>query len=235
MEQYHPGLKHVPQPLWHRVWLDAYPCDVPSSIPYPSVPVSALLEMAARRFPDRPACTLYGKSLSYARMSRQAHRLAHSLAALGARPGRHVAMLLPNIPEYIVALQATWLTGATAVQLSPLMVPGEINKWLDGTGCHIAVTLDLLAPSVLGALGQGPLEHVIVASLARRVGSWKGWLYRIERLRRNGPFGLRQSPRLHPFDQLLKKGRPSGARKSCRKRTLPSWRPPAARLRLPRR
>src|SRR5438067_11351085 len=103
------------EPFWHRVWLDNYPCDVPSSIPYPSVPVSTLLEMAARRFPDRPGCTLYGNAISYARMARQAQRLARSLAALGARPGRHVAMLLPNIPEYIVALQAPWLTGATAL------------------------------------------------------------------------------------------------------------------------
>jgi long-chain acyl-CoA synthetase len=205
VERYGPQLAHVPQPLWHRVWLDAYPCDVPSSIPYPSVPVSALLEMAARRFPDRPCCSLYGKPLSYARVSRQAHRLAQSLAAMGARPGRHVAMLLPNIPEYIVALQATWLTGATALQLSPLMVPAEINKWLLGTGCHIAITLDLLAPALLGALEEGPLEHLVVASLARQVGSWKGWLYRVERLRRNGPFTLRQSGRVHSFDHLLRK------------------------------
>jgi long-chain acyl-CoA synthetase len=139
-------------------------------------------------------------------MSRQAHRLARSLAALGARPGRHVAMLLPNIPEYIVALQATWLTGATALQLSPLMVAEEVSKWLEATGCHIAITLDLLAPTVLGALEHGPLEHMIVASLARRVGSWRGWLYRVERLRRNGPFTLRETNRLHHFDHFLRSG-----------------------------
>ena len=127
------------------------------------------------------------------RLSRQAHRLAHSLAALGAGPGRRVAMLLPNIPEYIIALQATWLTGATALQLSPLMVAEEISKWLEATDCHIVVTLDLLAPRCWAPCSTGPLEHVIVASLADRVGPWKGWLYRIERLRRNGPFSLREN------------------------------------------
>jgi long-chain acyl-CoA synthetase len=198
--------QEFPEPLWQRVWLDNYPCDVPSSIPYPAIPVSTLMEMAARRFPDRPACTLYGKSITYSKLSRQAQRFAQSLSALGARPGRSVAMLLPNIPEYIVALQATWLTGATALQLSPLMVKEEIAKWLEATDCHIIVTLDLLAPAVMDSLRNGPLDHVILASLAHKVGAWRGWLYRIERLRRNGPFSLRENAQVHAFDHCLRNG-----------------------------
>src|SRR5262249_39124677 len=108
-------------PNWQRAWLDAYPCDTPSSVPYPPARLSALLEHAARRFPERTACTLYGETLTYADLDDQARRLAKSLHALGARKGRFVGLLLPNIPEYLVALQATWLTGATALQLSPLM------------------------------------------------------------------------------------------------------------------
>ena len=108
---------------------------------------------AARRFPDRPACTLYGRPTTYARLDDQARRLARSLIELGAGPGRHVGLLLPNIPEYLVALQAVWLTGATALQLSPLMVAEEVGHWLEATGCHIVVTLDLLAPAVIGLAG----------------------------------------------------------------------------------
>lgn len=193
-------------PLWHRVWLDAYPCDVPSSIPYPCVPVSALLDMAARRFPDRAGCTLYGRAVTFSKLYRQSHRLARTLAALGAGPGRRVAMLLPNIPEYIVALHATWLTGATALQLSPLMVPEEVGKWLEATGCHIAVTLDLLAPTLMPSLERGPLEHLIVASLAGRVGPWRGWLYRVERIRRNGVFTLRDNGHVHSFEHSVRRG-----------------------------
>ncbi len=198
------GPSRPAEPLWHRTWLDAYPCDVPSSIPYPRVPVSTLLEMSAKRFPYRAACTIFGHSLSFAKLSEQSHRLARSLAALGAKPGRRVGMLLPNIPEYIAALQATWLTGATALQLSPLMVAEEISKWLEATDCHIIFTLDLLAPLVMPSLEKGPLEHIIVASLADRVTPWKGWLYRIERLRRNGPFSLRENENIHYYDHFLR-------------------------------
>jgi len=67
-------------------------------------------------------------------------------------------------------------------------------------------TLDLLAPSVLGSLHSGPLEHVVVASLARKISPVRGWLYRIERLRRNGPFALRENDHVHYFDHLVRHG-----------------------------
>jgi long-chain acyl-CoA synthetase len=160
--------------------------------------------MAAWRYPNRVGCTLYGRGYTFSQLNRQAHRFARALAALGAGPGRRVAMLLPNIPEYIIALQATWLTGATALQLSPLMVGEEIAKWLEMTDCHLAVTLDLLAPLVMESLRKGPLAHVVLASLARKVGTWRGLLYRVERVRRNGPFRLRANGSLHLFDRFLR-------------------------------
>ncbi len=198
------GPIHSPVPLWQRAWLDAYPCDVPSSLAYPNMPVSGLLEATARQYPDRTGCTIFAKSLTYAQLAEQAHRLARSLADLGAGPGRRVGMLLPNIPEYIVALQAAWLTGATVLQLSPLMVAEEVEKWLRATDCRILVTLDLLAPTVMGALEEGPLEHLVVASLAERMAPWKGWLYRVERVRRHGPLRLRDNAHVHRFDHLVR-------------------------------
>jgi len=176
---------------------------MPSSVPYPRIPLSGLLERAARRVPDRPACTLYGRETTFAQLDEQARRLARALADRGARPGRHVAVLLPNIPEYLLTLQAIWLTGATALQLSPLMVAEEVGHWLEATGCHIVVTLDLLAPAVMGALERGPLEHVILTSLARRMAMWRSMLYRIERLRRSGYLRLPHDARRHHFEDLL--------------------------------
>jgi long-chain acyl-CoA synthetase len=191
-------------PLWQRAWLDAYPVNVPSSLPYPNFPVSGLLESAAQRFPGRAACSLYHKTHSYPEIADKARRLARSLADLGAGPGKRVGMLLPNIPEYIIALQAAWLTGATVLQLSPLMVGEELAKWLRTTDCHIVVTLDLLAPNLERALEQGPLEHIVVATLAPKMATWQGWLYHVERVRRHGPLRLIDNARVHPFDQLVR-------------------------------
>jgi long-chain acyl-CoA synthetase len=193
----------VGPPDWRQVWLDSYPCDVPSTIPYPRAPLTALLETAARRFPDRPACTLYGQHTTFAQLNDVSRRLARALADLGARPGRHVGLLLPNIPEYLAALQAVWLSGATALQLSPLMVAEEVGHWLEATGCTIVVTLDLLAPAVVGALKRGPLEHLVLTSLVRRMAMWRGMLYRFERLRRNGYLRLPSDAHRHRFDELI--------------------------------
>jgi long-chain acyl-CoA synthetase len=195
----------LPQPAaaWQQFWLDEYPCDMLSCVPYPRVPLSELLERAARHTPNFPACTLYGRSTTFAQLSEQARRLAHALADKGAKPGRHVGVLLPNIPEYLVALQAIWLTGATALQLSPLMVAEEVGHWLEATGCHMVITLDLLAPAVMGALQRGPLEHIILTSLARRMAMWRGMLYRIERLRRNGYLRMPHDMHRHRFSDLV--------------------------------
>lgn len=188
---------------WRDAWLGSYECDLPSVVPYPRVGLAALLERAARLYPDHPACTLYGKATSYRELDDMSRRLATALTELGARKGKHVALLLPNVPEYLAALQAVWMTGATALQLSPLMVAEEASHWLEATGCTIVVTLDLLAPAVMGSLDRGPLEHVIMASLARRMAMWRGMLYRFERLRRNGFLLVPDDNRRHRFEGLL--------------------------------
>jgi long-chain acyl-CoA synthetase len=168
------------------------------------VPVSTLLESSAQRFPDRAACTLYDQVISYAQLAERSRRFAASLAGLGAGPGERVGMLLPNIPEYLIALQGTWLTGATALQLSPLMVAEELEKWIVMTDCRLVVTLDLLAPALMGAVESGQVEHLVVTSLAERMDPWKGWLYRVERVRRRGPLRLRATGPVHRFDSLLR-------------------------------
>jgi long-chain acyl-CoA synthetase len=199
-----PGSNHAGLPMWQRIWLDAYPCDVPSSLPYPNIPLSGLAELSCQRFPDRAACELFGEALTYSQLIDRSRRLATALARFGAAPGKRVGMLLPNTPEYLVALQATWKTGATALQLSPLMVTEELLKWIEKTDCHIIVTLDLLAPALMEAFRTGPLEHLIVTSLAERMASWRGWLYHIERMRRRGPLRLREESHVHRFESLLR-------------------------------
>src|SRR5262245_35884165 len=188
---------------WQQTWLETYDCDVPSTVPYPRAPLTALLDHAARRFPNNVGCTLYGRGTTFAELNDRAARLARSLRNLGAGPGRHVGLLLPNIPEYLIALQATWLTGATALQLSPLMVAEEHRHWIEATGCPIVITLDLLAPNLMPVLAHGPLEHMIVTSLAERLALWKGFFYRIARYRRGGYLWLRDDGKHHLFETLL--------------------------------
>jgi long-chain acyl-CoA synthetase len=107
------------------------------------------------------------------------------------------------MPEHAIALQAVWLTGATVLQLSPLMVAEEVSHWLEATGCTTIITLDLLAPLVMGSLERGRLEHVLLTTLRHRVPLWRGWLYRLEHYRRNHSLSIREDAHRHNFDHLL--------------------------------
>jgi long-chain acyl-CoA synthetase len=83
------------------------------------------------------------------------------------------------------------------------MVAEEAAHWLQVADCRTVITLDLLAPAVAPSLKKGPLEQVILTSLARRMAMWRGMLYRVERLRRNG-FRFMFDDGRHPrFEQLL--------------------------------
>ncbi len=196
-------------PLWHRPWLDFYPPDVPASLVYPNIPVHALLQETASRFPQRPGCTLFDQTYTFGQLAEQSRRFAAALRHLGVGPGARVGMLLPNIPEYIIALNAAWVTGASVLQLSPLFVAEEVSRLVEATECQIVIALDLLAPQALPALQHGPLEHLIVVTLAPRLPVWKGWLYHAERLRREGFSWPRDDFRIHSFDRLLRLGSPS--------------------------
>ena len=79
------GPDRLPVPLWRRAWLDSYPPDVPSSLSYPNVPLSALLESAARQFPERTACSLFGRTATYTQVQDQARRLARLLRGVKAK------------------------------------------------------------------------------------------------------------------------------------------------------
>lgn len=205
----HPTTSIPGVPLWHRPWLDFYPPDVPAALVYPQVPVHALLEGTAARFPERIGCTLFDQAYTFGQLAEQSRRLAAALRQLGAGPGARVGMLLPNLPEYIIALNAAWMTGATVLQLSPLFVAEEITRLVEATDCQIVVALDLLAPQVMPALEGRLLEHLVVVTLAGRLAAWQGWLYHAERVRRKGPLRPREDPRIHSFERLVRLGSPA--------------------------
>lgn len=188
---------------WQKAWLDRFSCELPSTVPYPRKPLTVLLDFAAERFPEHPACTLYGESMTYREIYDKAHRLARALKNRGAGPGKRVGLLLPNIPEYLISLQAIWMTGASALQLSPLMVADELTHWIETTGCETVIALDLLTPNLHPALEQGRLENIIVTSLVERLALWKGLIYRIVRYRRGGSFRLREDDHHTWFESMV--------------------------------
>ncbi len=165
-------------------WRDHYPAGVPLDLDYPREPLGWLLEQAAARFPDRVACHYYSQQITYRELLSQARRLKTVLMRQGLKPGERVAVLLPNLPEYLIAIFGTWMAGGVVVALSPLMVEDEVVRFLKATDCRAVVTLDVLSP-LLGDREHWP-ELVLLASLSTRLTRLERFGYAWIRFRRLG-------------------------------------------------
>ncbi len=97
---------------------------------YRDIPAFGLLQHAAEQIPEREAILYGDQSWSYAALNRDVLRAAAMLQRLGVRPGDRVGILLPNVPEYIIAANAIWRCGAIAIAISPLMVAEEVTALL---------------------------------------------------------------------------------------------------------
>ncbi len=168
-----------------RPWLDHYPRGVPAELAYPHRQLGWLLEQAAERYPGRTACRYYHERLTWSEIHEQARRLAATFVQEGLQPGERVGILLPNLPETIVSLYATWMAGGVVVSLSPLMVAEEIGGLIQATGCRFVVTLDVLSPLVCHAFGPPP-ELVVLSTLSGRLSRLEQLGYAWVRLQRIG-------------------------------------------------
>ncbi len=130
--------------------------------------LSALLHESALRHPDRPAVVHDGRVTTYARLAEDAERLAGHLHALGLA-GQRVALLLPNLPVFPLALYGAWRAGCPVLLLNPLNSSREIEEYLRGAGARAVLTSEAL----IGALPDGSralLVDALPAALRVRTG-----------------------------------------------------------------
>ena len=118
----------------------------PHGLPtYRDMPAFGMLQHAAEQIPDRNALVYGDQDWTYAELNGEAILAAAMLQRLGVKPGDRVGILLPNVPEYIIAANAIWRAGGVAIAISPLMVEEEVHKLLDKTDCRFVVCLDMLS------------------------------------------------------------------------------------------
>jgi len=150
-----------------RPWLARYPQGVPSTIDVlPHASLVELFDDAARRFASRPAYGNFGQLISFAELQdcTQAYaawlqREAH--IAIGDR----VALMMPNILSYPVALFGTLRAGATVVNVNPLYTPRELRHQLVDAGARAIVVYEAMLPTLAEVIDDTPIERVIVARI----------------------------------------------------------------------
>ncbi|HEX7130812.1 MAG TPA: AMP-binding protein [Rhodanobacteraceae bacterium] len=159
-----------------RPWLANYPQGVPAGInaeAYPSL--VAMFEETCARFPQRPAYSSFGKSMSYAELDRLSSRFAAWLTGeLKLASGDRVAIMLPNLLQYPVALFGTLRAGCTVVNVNPLYTARELEHQLRDSGAKVIVVLENFAATLASVRHETPLETVLVTSIGDLLGFPKG-------------------------------------------------------------
>src|SRR5918992_3986490 len=152
-------------PYDERPWLRFYPTGVRAGVEVPDVPLTHLLDDAARRFPHRRALVFLGRSVRYRRLIRYVDQFAGMLRSLGVHKGDRVAMVLPNCPQQVIAFYGTLRRGAVVVMNNPLYTPPELHHQLADSGARVVVVLDKMYETLAEALPGTHVEHVLVTSL----------------------------------------------------------------------
>ncbi|WP_077037429.1 AMP-binding protein [Pelomonas sp. KK5] len=149
----------------HRPWLAAYG-DMPAEIDADAHPsVVALLDEAMQRHANRTAFVAFGQRLSYGEVDRLSARLAgHLQRDLGVAKGDRVAVMLPNLAAFPIALLAIARIGAVQVNVNPLYTPRELAHQLQDSGSKVIVIFNGATPTLAGIIGQTGVQTVITAA-----------------------------------------------------------------------
>ncbi|HEX2834225.1 MAG TPA: long-chain fatty acid--CoA ligase [Thermoanaerobaculia bacterium] len=149
-----------------RPWYPHFDYWVRPNLNYPRRPLTDILRVAASDVPDKPATTFLGATLTFNEIKNRADKFATALSALGIRQGDRVGVMLPNCPQYVIAVFGILRVGAIVVNINPLYTPREIAVVANDSGMRLLVVLDLLAPAALAIQAQSPIEKLVVTSAA---------------------------------------------------------------------
>jgi long-chain acyl-CoA synthetase len=160
-----------------RPWLGAYPQGVPQDIvaaQYQSL--VQLMEESFQKYAARTAYSFMGKDVSYGETDSLSRAFAAYLQGLGLAKGDRVAIMMPNVPQYPVAVAAILRAGFVVVNVNPLYTPRELEHQLKDSGSKAIVIIENFASTLQQCIAQTPVKHVVLASMGDMLGGLKGAL-----------------------------------------------------------
>jgi long-chain acyl-CoA synthetase len=154
-----------------KVWLKRYPPGVPHEVRYDDFKsVRDLFEASVKKYAERPAYHCMGKSISFADLDRMSRAFAAWLQSEGFGKGTRVAIMMPNVLQYPVALFGTHRAGGIVVNVNPLYTARELEHQLKDSGAEVIVILENFAATLQQVVGRTPVKRIVVASLGELLG-----------------------------------------------------------------
>ena len=160
-----------------RFWLKHYPAGVPADIDasqYRSV--AELIEEAFRKYGARDAYVSMGKAMTFREVEELSRNLGAWLQSRGLSKGARVALMMPNVLQYPVAIAGVLRAGYVVVNVNPLYTPRELAHQLTDSGAEAIVILENFAGTLEQVLPKSAIKHIVVASMGDLFGFLKGTL-----------------------------------------------------------
>ncbi|MGA1519413.1 MAG: AMP-binding protein, partial [Burkholderiaceae bacterium] len=197
----------MPAATAERPWLSAYPEGVPADVDvhqYQSL--VELMDNSFAAYGSRAAYSFLGKDIRYRDIDQRSQALAAYLQGLGLAKGDRVAIMLPNVPQYPIAVAAVLRAGFVVVNVNPLYTARELQHQLHDAGATVIVILENFAATLQACMPQTPVKHVLLAAMGDSLGLIKGGVVNhvVRRVKRLVPaFELPHAVR---FNEALRRG-----------------------------
>ncbi|MEO8249869.1 MAG: long-chain-fatty-acid--CoA ligase [Burkholderiales bacterium] len=197
-----------------RPWLSAYPAGVPADID--TTRFSSLVELMEQSFKAhgaKPAYSFMGAEQSYQETDKLSRAFGAYLQDLGLAKGDRVAIMMPNVPQYPIAVAAILRAGLVVVNVNPLYTARELEHQLKDSGAKAIVIIENFAATLEACIGATQVQHVVLCAMGDRLGLLKGMLvnFVVRSVKKMVPaFSL---PRAVRFNDALSKGERSSLSK----------------------
>ncbi|MCC6072999.1 long-chain fatty acid--CoA ligase [Massilia sp. GCM10020059] len=160
-----------------KFWLKSYPPGVPAEIdPDQYRSLVQMFEESFQKFGDRNAYVCMDKFLTYSELDAYSKKMAAWLQSRGLKKGARVAVMMPNVLQYPIAITAILRAGYTVVNVNPLYTPRELEHQLTDSGSEAIIVLENFANTLQQVLAKTPVKHIVVASMGEMLGGAKGML-----------------------------------------------------------
>ncbi|MBR7521695.1 long-chain-fatty-acid--CoA ligase FadD2 [Pseudomonas juntendi] len=190
-------------------WNDKRPAGVPSTIDINAyASVVEVFERSCKRFADRPAFSNLGVTLTYAQLERHSAAFAAWLQQhTDLQPGDRIAVQMPNVLQYPIAVFGAMRAGLIVVNTNPLYTEREMRHQFNDSGARALVYLNMFGKRVQAVLPDTGIEYLIEAKMGDLLPTAKGWLINtvVDKLKKMVP--AYHLPQALSFKQVLRQGR----------------------------
>jgi long-chain acyl-CoA synthetase len=190
-----------------RFWLAHYPPGVPADVDTTQIPsLKALIEDACGRFAERTAFVSMGTSITYAQLESRSRAFGAWLQQIGLKSGDRIAIMLPNLLQYPIAMFGALRAGLTVVNTNPLYTASELEHQLKDSGAVAVVVLENFAATLEQALPGTAVRVVIVTAVGDQLHAPKGAIvnFVLRHVQKKVPRWL--IPESHMFREVLEQG-----------------------------